>query len=47
MLTGTISTRLGDLVQLEDLRLGGNGFTGSLPPQIARLTMLGTSIRPS
>ena len=44
MLTGTISTRLGDLVKLEDLRLGENGFTGNLPPQIARLTLLGKSM---
>ena len=43
MLTGTISTRLGDLVELEDLRLGENSFTGTLPPQIARLMKLGRS----
>lgn len=40
MLTGTLSTRLGDLEKLEDLRLGENGFTGTLPPQITRLMQL-------
>jgi len=40
MLTGTLSTRLGDLDKLEDLRLGENGFTGTLPPQITRLMEL-------
>jgi len=40
MLAGTLSTRLGDLTELMDLRLGENEFSGTLPPQVARLSNL-------
>jgi len=44
MLAGTLSTRLGDLIELLDLRLGENEFSGTLPPQIARLSNLRKSV---
>ena len=39
-LTGSISTEIGHLINLEILRLGSNELTGSIPPEIGNLTNL-------
>jgi hypothetical protein len=40
-ITGTISSRVGDLVELTDLFLSNNMFGGTLPVTILRLTSMG------
>jgi len=39
-LTGEIPPEIGDLINLEILRLGRNELTGSIPPEIGNLTNL-------
>ena len=39
-LTGEIPPEIGDLINLEILRLGNNELTGSIPPEIGNLTNL-------
>ena len=40
-LTGEIPPEIGNLINLEILRLGNNELTGSIPPEIENLTNLG------
>lgn len=45
-LTGSVSTRLGDLTDLTDLFLNNNALSQTIPVQMQRLTSLGTAVFP-
>ena len=40
VLTGELSSAIGDYVQLQNLNLGSNQLNGSIPPEIGRLAEL-------
>jgi len=40
-LSGTLSTRIGQLTKMERFRVSGNDLTGTIPAEVANLTSIG------